>query len=298
MALDSTKLTAAINTSATDVARLFTTVGQSSDALVSYTSAAASTKAGSYPVNVTKLATQGSIGGCEEIETLVIEAGENDALNVTVNGVSASIKLAPGTYNFDSLAAEVQAKINGADTLFSKGISVSAKHDQFGLLITSNTYGSNSTVEVSGNAALNLVGKSPVRTPGTDVEGTINGIAATGSGQTLASDQGSTLGLKVFVNGGTVGERGKVNYSQGYAHTLNNLITSVLAKDGQLESRKAGINSSIKDVDKHRETLQQRLPLQEARFRKQYSTLETMLSNMNKTSSYLSQQLANLPKPY
>lgn len=298
MALDTSKLSEAININATDVARLFTTVGQSSDTLISYTSAAAGTKAGSYPVNVTKLATQGSIGGCEEIEDLVIEEGENDALNVSVNGVSASVTLAPGTYTFDSLAAEVQSKINGAEKLSAKGISVTARHDQFGLLITSNTYGSNSTVEASGNGALNLLGESPVRTPGSDVQGTINGVAANGAGQTLSSGDGSTLGLKVLVNGGMTGERGRVNYSQGYAHKLNSLITSVLAKDGQLESRKSGINSSIKDVDARRSTLQQRLPLQEARLRKQYASLETMLSNMNKTSSYLSQQLSNLPKPY
>ena len=76
------------------------------------------------------------------------------------------------------------------------------------------------------------------------------------------------------------------------------MITSVLAKDGQLESRKKGINNSIKDVASHRDTIQQRLPLQEARFRKQYSTLETTLSNMSKTSNYLNQQLSNLPRPY
>lgn len=298
MALDTSKLGEAINANATDVARLFTTVGQSSDNLISYTSAAAGTKPGSYPVNVTKMATRGSLGGCEEIEDLVIEAGENDTLNVKVNGVSASVTLAPGTYSFDSLAAEVQSKINGAEKLTAKGVSVTARHDEFGLLITSNTYGSNSTVEVSGNGALNLLGKSPVRTPGTDVEGTINGVAASGTGQTLSSSDSSTQGLKVLVNGGSTGERGRVNYSQGYAHTLNSLITSILAKDGQIESRKAGINSSIKDIDTNRNTLLQRLPLQEARLRKQYSTLETMLSNMNKTSSYLSQQLSNLPKPY
>jgi flagellar hook-associated protein 2 len=296
MALDTAKLNTAITKNPNDVASLFATVGTSSDPLLSYTSAANST--GTYPVNVTKLASKGSMGGCEEVETLIIDAGENDALDVTVNGVSASVVLTPGTYTEDSLATEIQSKINGASTLSSAGISVSVVHDQFGYLVTSNTVGSKSSVEITGTGALNLFGKSPVYTTGTDVEGTINGSPASGSGQTLTAISGAALGLKVDVSGGAVGERGKVNYSQGYAHILNQLITSVLAQEGQLESRKRGINSSIKEIESRRQTLEQRLPLQEARFRKQYSSLETSLSNMSKTSSYLNQQLSNLPRPY
>ncbi len=298
MAVDTSKLNSAVNTNSDDVARLFTTVGRSSDPLVSYSAAASNTSTGSFPVNITRHATQGSIGGCEEIETLVIENGENDGLNVKVNGVSASIVLSPGTYTYDSLAAEIQSKINGASTLSAAGASVSVKHDSDGYVITSNSHGSKSSVEVKGTGALNLLGKTPVITPGLDVAGTINGAPANGSGQTLTASDGAALGLKVAVSGGALGERGKINYSQGYAYTLNNLLTSVLAKDGQLESRKKGINSSIKDIETRRDTLQQRMPLQEARFRKQYSTLESTLSNMSKTSSYLNQQLANLPRPY
>lgn len=298
MTLDTTKLDAAVSKNPTDVASLFSTVGKSSDPLVSYSTAGSSTKAGTFPLNISKLATQGSLGGCEEVETLIIEAGENDGLDVKVNGVGASIVLAQGTYTEDSLAAEIQSKINGASALSGAGISVSVKHDQYGYIITSNTFGSKSTVEVAGSGALNLFGKKPVVTPGTDVEGTVNGAPAKGTGQTLTTEGGAALGLKVLVSGGALGERGKVNYSEGYAVTLNNLITSILSKSGQLEGRKTGINSSIKDIENRRATIEQRMPLQEARFRKQYSNLETTLSNMSKTSSYLNQQLANLPRPY
>jgi len=296
MALDTSKFNAAITKYPNDVASLFATVGNSSDSLLSYANSASNT--GTYPVNISQHATRGSLGSCEEIESLIIEEGENDALNVSVNGVSAAITLAAGTYSEDSLATEIQAKINGASTLSSAGLAVSVVHDRYGYLVTSNTYGAKSSVEISGTGALNIFGKSPINTPGKDVVGTINGSPATGAGQTLSADAGAALGLKVQVLGGALGERGKVSYSQGYAHTLNTLITAVLAKDGQIESRKKGINNSIKDITSHRDTIQQRLPLQEARFRKQYSTLETSLSNMSKTSNYLNQQLSNLPRPY
>jgi flagellar hook-associated protein 2 len=298
MAVDTSKLNAAIDKNSSDVASLFATIGKPTDPMLAFSTAGTSTKAGAYPVNISKLATQGSFAGCEDYDSLVIKRGKNDEMNVTVDGVSAEITLAEGQYTVAGLAAEVQSKINGASTLVKAGVSVSVSHDQFGYVITSNSYGSKSSVDITGSGVRNMLGESPVVTQGEDVTGTINASAASGSGKTLTATDGAALGLKVTVNGGNVGERGKVSYSQGYAYTLNNLITAVLAKDGQLESRKTGINSSIKDIVNHRDTLQQRLPLQEARYKKQYSTLETMLSNMGKTSSYLSQQLNNLPRPY
>lgn len=298
MALDSSRLEKAIETNATDVASLFTTVGKTTDPMISFSSSIPDTDAGNYPVKITQLATQGSWGGCEEIETLVIEAEENDSLNININGVNAAITIAPGTYSYDGLATEIQSKINGASDISSGGHSVTVKHDQFGYIVTSNAYGSKSSVEISGNAALNIFGAKPVVTSGLDVAGTINGTEAVGSGKTLTSKDGSASGVKLEILGGQLGERGKLSYSQGYAIQLDNLITAILAKDGQLESRKSGINNSIEDVNRRRETVQRRLPQQEARLRKQYSTLETTLSNMSKTSNYLNQQLANLPRPY
>ena len=298
MAVDTSKLNAAIEKNPNDVASLFAIIGNPSDPLLTFSTAGSATKAGSYPVSISKLATQGSFAGCEDYDSLIIKRGKNDELNVTIDGVSAAITLSEGEYTVEGLAAEVQSKINGAPTLAKAGVSASVNHDQFGYIITSNSFGSKSSVDVEGEGMRNLLGESPVVTQGADVAGLINGTAASGSGKTLTSTDGAALGLKVTVGGGNVGERGKISYSQGYAHTLNNLITAILAKDGQLESRKAGINSTIKDISTHRDTLQQRLPLQEARYKKQYSTLETTLSNMSKTSNYLTQQLSNLPRPY
>ena len=298
MAVDTAKLNTAIEKNPTDVASLFATLGRPSDPLLTFSTAGSNTKAGSYPVRITQVATQGSFAGCEDYDSLIIKRGKNDELDVTIDGVNAAITLSEGEYTVAGLAAEVQSKINGDNTMAKAGASVSVSHDQFGYIITSNSFGSKSSVDISGEGLRNIFGEAPVVTQGADVAGTINGAAANGTGKTLTSTEGAALGLKVTVGGGNTGERGKVNYSQGYAQNLNTLLTAMLAKDGPLQSRQNGINTSIKDITSHRETLQQRLPLQEARYRKQYSTLETTLSNMSKTSSYLSQQLSSLPRPY
>ncbi len=63
LALDSTKLSAAISSNASGIAALFATVGNTTDSLVAYNAATSSTVSGSYAVNVSSVATQGSSTG-------------------------------------------------------------------------------------------------------------------------------------------------------------------------------------------------------------------------------------------
>ncbi|CAG0939919.1 Flagellar hook-associated protein 2 [Gallionellaceae bacterium] len=294
LAVDSTKLSAAITSNPTDIAALFATVGKASDSLVSYTSAASTVKAGSYAVNIAQLATQGNLVGSAAVGTLTIATGSNDALNVTVNGVSTSVTLAAGTYTAATLAAEVQAKINGASALSSAGASVAVTESGGVFTLTSNSYGSTSNVTVSGTGAINLLGGAPISTAGLDVAGTIDGQAATGSGQFLTGDAGNVLGLKVQVSGGALGARGTVNYSHGYSYTLDNLMDSMLASDGLIAGKTKGLNSSITDIGKQRDALNVRLAALQKQYTAQFAALDVMLSKMNQTSLYLTQQLATL----
>jgi flagellar hook-associated protein 2 len=57
-----------------------------------------------------------------------------------------------------------------------------------------------------------------------------------------------------------------------------------------------GINASIKELGSRREALASRLVQIEKRYRAQFTALDTMLASMTQTSTYLQQQLANLPK--
>lgn len=48
-------------------------------------------------------------------------------------------------------------------------------------------------------------------------------------------------------------------------------------------------------MGKRQEALAERLTQIETRYRKQFSALDSLIASMNKTSAYLTQQLANLP---
>ena len=95
--LDLTKLQSAINTNFSDIASLFAAVGKPTDSLVNYASATANTQPGAYALSVTSLATQGNAVGGAGVLSYTLTTGVNDGLALTVDGVSTSVTLSPGT---------------------------------------------------------------------------------------------------------------------------------------------------------------------------------------------------------
>ncbi len=292
--LDSTKLATALNDPTKDVSTLFAAVGKPTDSLISFGSSTSDTKNGEYAVVVDRLATQGkAVGGAAA--ALTINAGVNDTLTLNVDGVAAAVTLSAGVYTAASLAAELQSKLNGVSALFSNDIKVTVTQSAGVLTLTSARYGSASAVTLTGGTAKADLFGAQTETAGVDVAGSIGGVAATGSGQKLTGN-GNATGLSLNVSGGATGDRGTVKFARGYAYELNDLVGKMLDTDSVIDSRVQGLNSSIKDLDSRREELQARLTDVEQRYRAQFTALDVAISRMQSTSSYLTQQLASLPK--
>jgi flagellar hook-associated protein 2 len=294
LALDAAKLQKALDNPNKDISTLFAAVGKPTDSLVSYVGSSSETKPGSYSLNLTQVATQGKAVGTVTLGgTTVIGAGTNDTLDVVIDGTSATITLSAGSYTPTQLAAEIQSQINGA--LSAAGIAVTVSQSGGILTIGSNKYGSTSSATVSGGSAQADLFGATTNTTGVDVAGTIGSQTATGDGQTLTGS-GDAEGLRLTVADGATGDRGTINFSLGYAHQLDQLVQRLLDGDGPLAGRTEGINRSVRDIGKRREVLEQRLEMIEKRYRAQFTALDTMLASMTQTSTYLQQQLANLPK--
>lgn len=291
--LDATRLNTALATPGRDIAALFAVVGKPTDSLVSYSGSTEDTRSGTFPLNISQLATQGrTVGG--SVAALTISAGINDTLDITVDGVAASLKLESGTYTADTLSAAIQSRLNSAAALSEARVTVSVTHAAGVLEITSSRYGAASTVAVTGgNAKQDLFG-TPLETAGVDVAGSIGSVAATGSGRTLTGSEDAT-GLALQILGGAPGFRGSVTLTRGYAYTLEKLAARMLDNDSLLDGRIDGITASIKDINAQRDALSRRLEITEKRYRAQFSALDGMIASMSKTSDFLQQQLANLP---
>jgi flagellar hook-associated protein 2 len=244
-----------------------------------------------YGVNVSQLATQGtSIGSAAAGLTI---DGTNDALTVSIDGVTSSITLNHGTYsNAAALASQLQSQINGSSAFTTASIKTSVTESSGVLTIASNRYGSASkAVLAGGNGQAGLFGGAPTSTDGVDAAGSLGGVGAVGSGQKLTHPNG----LGVEIQGGSTGNRGNIHFSRGIAVQLDDLIGKVLGTKGLIATRTDSFNASIKQIGLDRVQVNKDLALKEARYTKQFNTLDGLISSTQSTMSYLQQQLAALP---
>jgi len=304
--LDSGKLQKAVTDNFSDIASLFAAVGSSSDSLVTYSASTSATKAGSYALHISTLASQGSVKGSAPLAASTVIASDT-TWNVTLNDTepavasnTATVTIPAGSYTPAEMASMLQSAINGVSAFSGAGSAVTASVETDGSLkLVSNRYGAKSNILVADKSGTGvadlLLDAAPVA--GVDVAGTIGGYAATGAGQTLTGAAGGpTAGLKLEVTGGATGGRGTVGFSQGYAYQLNNLTAGFLGTKGTIAGRTSGINQSIKDIGKQSDAFKDKLVDIEKRYRAQYTALDTMIASMNTTTSFLTQQFAAMAK--
>ncbi|EAQ98451.1 flagellar filament capping protein FliD [Congregibacter litoralis] len=304
LSVNDSTLDAALTDNFESVAGVFAQVGSIADSTISFEGATADTAVGSYAVNITQLASQGSLTGTAITDpgaSAVVLNSSNNSFSLSVNGVdSANISLTEGSYNSaDALAAEIQSRINGDAALAEAGINVSVAFSaSFELQITSTQFGSESSVAINSNTTTGLGLAGAASTAGVDVAGTIGGVAATGNGQLLSAAAGSSAeGVRLTVSGGALGARGDITVSNGIGIALNGVLEGLTQTNGVLDLRTDGLQSGVDRIADDRDALDRRLEALESRYRRQFNALDTLLANISSTGSFITQQLANIPIP-
>ncbi len=80
--------------------------------------------------------------------------------------------------------------------------------------------------------------------------------------------------------------------ANGVAKQLDTFLTAQLSSAGGIASRNASIDTARKDLNQRADALEARMVTVQARYQKQFSALDALLSRMQSTSTYLTQQLA------
>ncbi|WP_174875689.1 flagellar filament capping protein FliD [Vogesella oryzae] len=306
LALNTTKLQDAIDKSPDDVLKLFGSVGTPTDGNIKFSAATGNTQTGNYAINLTAVQNGTMLGASVLGSSIVVTAPAS--FSVKINGDStASLTLPAATYTPATLASKLQEVINADSTLTTKGDKVTVSVDSSGkLLLSSTKTGTSSTVEVIGglDSVTTDVGSVSLFSTGTGVagsdkvSGTIGGYSALADGNKLTGASGTPVeGLSVTVNGGTIGDRGTVEFSKGFAFALDGVLNSLLAsKTGMIDAKTDGLNTTVKRIGEQRDRMNDRLTKTEARYRKQFNALDATVSQMQSTGNYLTQQLAALTK--
>jgi flagellar hook-associated protein 2 len=297
---DRTKFEDQLKNNPDDVTALFAEQGRATDSQVEFVRSGVDTRPGTYDINITQAASRGALLAGGALADGINIDGTNDELTFQVDGETAvSLQLSQQTYTTaQDLVDEIQSQLNSNNALSASGTSVQVGLDVNGnLSFTSETYGSSSEISLTSaeNAAIfNL--DSATSTAGVDVAGTIGGRAAEGDGQVLflGRGNGDASGLQVRVTGENTGSRGSITFIEGVAERTVNLVTSFVGVDGALESRTERLNRDLEQIQENRVRLEERIASYRERLVAQFSAADSLISQLNSTQDFVSQQLAAL----
>jgi flagellar hook-associated protein 2 len=281
-ALDQSKLTGALAADPRAVTNLLARSGSAADTRIASVTGSDSTASGNYAVVVTRAAQAATVTG-----GVFYSPVAPYSFTVSANGNTATVNVAAGADLATILAAV-------SDALKAAGLTqVSASASGGAIQIQSSVYGSSTAFTVAGDQSFGLNGTHA----GVDVAGTIDGKAASGTGQFLSSSSGASTGLQVRVGatpadvsgaGGTL-SLGSASYSQGVAGRLSSFLGTATATTGTITDAAKAYSSQIDTVKKQMATLQLGLTQKERVLRQRFSAMETALVRLQSQGSFLSQ---------
>ena len=255
-----------------------------------------------YTIAISSLATSGKVAASIASSGFPKTVNSaTDELIVTVDGTaSGTVTLSSQAYaNLSALAAELQTKINTDSTLRTAGKAVTVSVAGDDIEIRSNSLGSSSTIALANGGSDSTIATlglgSATTTAGTDLVGTVDGVAGVASGNVLSGAVGSNAaGLSINVSS-TAG--GTVVVSNGVTSQLAQLLDGFLGDDNTLDLRIANLNTRAESLSDDKAQMERRLEAIEKRYRLQFSALDSLLSELTSTGEFLAQQMKNIPVP-
>jgi flagellar hook-associated protein 2 len=286
--MDDTKLRAAFNTDFQGVARLFSTMNAETTTVSGGSvSAPSGMEAGTYEIAVSSLATattasttfvaQGS--PTAERNFQIVVDGEEITVKFTRNGGAQGVRDA------------MQAALAGAGIT---SLEVGGAGDE--ITLTETRVGSAHTFSIVTNATSeDALPGFDVVTAGTDATGTIDGFAATGSGNVLTATQGATAGMTFTAPAtGDFTATHTQAQSKGLGLSIHSALQRAEGINGLVSRARRGITNQIQIYQTRIDGFDQRLATREATLRRQFTAMETMLGTMNSQMSWLNSQIAGL----
>lgn len=187
--------------------------GTTTDADVTFLEASADTSAGSYAVVLTAAAEK-AVAQNGTAQTSALAANET----LTINGTAISL-------NAGLTQSQVIDRINE----FSSQTGVTAEDNGGNTRLYSSNYGSTATISVVSDVAAAAdssgFGTTAITDTGVDVAGTIDGVAASGTGNVLKATSGAAKGLALSFAVDPSNATQTVTGAQGSVSVTDNSLT-------------------------------------------------------------------------
>ena len=135
--------------------------------------------------------------------------------------------------------------------------------------------------------------------PGTDqnIAGTIDGLAATGSGNVLALDNTASgaNGLAVSFTGTSLPASATITVNRGIASLMNDLVSGFTnSSNGTVASQQTGLKNTITGLNNQVSNMQSNINQQMTTLQTEFENMDVAVAQMDQMQSYLTDQLSSL----
>ena len=218
-------------------------------------------------------------------------SGSQD-LQLTVNGTQSNvIQLNGGPYTTTSeLASALEDAINSDNKLAVSGITVEVKFSSNKYIITSNKYGTESSVILnsidnglnnylglnSGNSSTGTGGSTGASLTDTALEQTSQGFRTT---------SGKAMGLSLNVT--APGANAYISIGNSFLSGLSDYLSQVLTPKGALTMKSDNLNQDLVGFNDDLVDLDEEIEKSRQRYKEQYGAMEATVNSFKKTGEYL-----------
>jgi len=96
------------------------------------------------------------------------------------------------------------------------------------------------------------------------------------------------------VLGDETGSRGSITFVEGVAERTVDLVTRFVGAEGAIESRTESLNRDLEQIQESQARLEERIASFRERLVSQFTAADSLISQLNSTQDFVSQQLAAL----
>jgi flagellar hook-associated protein 2 len=174
----------------------------------------------------------------------------------------------------------------------ASGLEITAEAAGSEVNLTHGAYGSAAGISVlnagAGDGASELW-SSAATNYGTNVQGTIGGVAATGAGQQLVANAGTLLaGMTVRFDGTAPGAAGTVGLTVGAGASVERLLDTFLqASSGSISHRETSLRDRAEKLDARAAMLETRLESRRAALMRRFVHMESAVARLQQQSQSL-----------
>jgi flagellar hook-associated protein 2 len=215
------------------------------------------------------------VGGSATARQIAVRAGATTVTYDVAAGASAA-----------DIAAGLRERLAAAD------LDITAEVDAGGVRLRAVAYGAAASFEYDLDHAGAPAWSAAT---GTDVVGTIDGVAAIGQGQRLRLldlSTSSAKGIEIDVPEGVTGAIGSLTYSPGIAQRLTTLAARMTGTDGSLTTTADGYQRRVDGFNDQIARFEDRLERTRSNLVRQWSAIQSVLQGLQSQGSWLDSQLA------